>query len=67
MEIILDKDQVSELPKKSIDDKRDRFGHETGTFPTTANAVVQTANYRYKNWSRWLPVQRLTEIMQPRC
>ena len=67
VEIILDKDLVSELPKKSIDDRVNRFGHKTGTFPTTAYAVVQTATTEWSNWSPWLPVQRLTEIMQPQC
>ena len=44
MKIILEKDQVNELPKRSIVvEKVDKIGLETGTFPTTANAVVQLA------------------------
>ena len=35
------KDQVSELPQRSIIEKVDKIGLETDTFPTTAYAVVQ--------------------------
>ena len=64
---ILVKDQVNELPKRSITEKVDKIGLGTGTFPTTANAVVQLAIYREEHWSRWQQVQDQTEIMQPRC
>ena len=44
--ILVDKDLVSELPNKSVNNEVDRSGHKTETFPTTADAVVSDSNYR---------------------